>query len=156
MTQGFGAGQTKVSIRALAEGEEAAVGAVLGLARLHQGDGLYLVAWADSDPVGHVHLALKDPPELQDLTVAKRYRRRGIARCLLAAAEADLRLRGCVTVRLEVSVNDEIARSLYLAFGYVDAGLPVRRVKGRIQLRTGPIEVDDNLITLEKGLEPGV
>jgi hypothetical protein len=56
-------------IRPLADGETDVVGTVLGLARLHSGDGLYLVAWDGSEPVGHAHLALADPPEMQDVEV---------------------------------------------------------------------------------------
>ena len=58
-----------LQIRELASNEVDRVGAVLGLARLGQGDGYYLVAWEDDEPVGHAHLALTDPPELQDVSV---------------------------------------------------------------------------------------
>ncbi len=34
-----------------------------------------------------------------------------------------------------------------------DVGIPPRRVQGTIQIRTGPIDVDDTLLTLEKSLE---
>ena len=43
-------------IRELDESEVATVAAVLGLARLYQGDGVYLVAWDGETPLGHVHL----------------------------------------------------------------------------------------------------
>ena len=92
-------------IRELAPDEVERVGAVLGLARLGQGDGYYLVAWEDEEPVGHAHLALTDPPELH--------------------------------------------RDL----GYHDVGIPPRRVHGTIQIRTGPLEVDDTLLTWEKSLD---
>ena len=52
---------------------------VLGLARLDQGDGFYLVAWERGEPLGHAHLALTDPPKLQDVSVRPEQRRRGIA-----------------------------------------------------------------------------
>ncbi len=60
---------------------------VLGLARLHQGDGFYLVAWEADEPLGHADLALTDPPELQDVEVRREYRRLGIASALTAHAE---------------------------------------------------------------------
>ena len=33
-------------------------------------------------------------------------------------------------------------------------GLPPKRVEGTIEIRTGPIEVDDTLLTREKRLDP--
>lgn len=131
-----------------------AVGAALGLglARLDQGDGCYLVAWDDTEPVGHVHVALTDPAELQDLAVAVGHRRRGVASALVAAAEADLRARGRDVVALEVSVEDDAAQALYRRCGYADSGRPPRRVVGTITIRTGPIEVDDTLATWTKRL----
>jgi hypothetical protein len=49
-------------IRPLKDGEADVVGAVLGLACLHSGNGLYMVARDGSEPVGHAHLALTDSP----------------------------------------------------------------------------------------------
>jgi GNAT superfamily N-acetyltransferase len=141
-----------VSIRPFVPGQDEAVTRTLGLARLNQGDGFYLVAWEGSEAVGHVHLALTSPPEIQDLDVLAHHRRRGVARALIAAAEAELRARGSLLVRLELSVDDRAASSLYLSCGYVDAGLPVRRVKGTVALRLGLVEVDDVLATSEKQL----
>jgi len=43
-------------IRELGDDEVDVVGAVLGLARLHQGDGAYLVAWDGTEPMGHLHV----------------------------------------------------------------------------------------------------
>jgi len=139
-------------IRTLADDEVDAVGRVLGLARLHQGDGAYLVAWDGQEPMGHVHVARSEPPELQDLEVREGYRRRGVASSLIAAAESDCAGRGATCVRVTVSVDNDVARALYDALGYADSGLPARRVVGTIQVRTGPIEVDDTLLTLEKPL----
>ena len=45
-------------IRELAPTEIERVGAVLGLSRLGQGDGYYLVAWEDEEPVGHAQLQM--------------------------------------------------------------------------------------------------
>jgi GNAT superfamily N-acetyltransferase len=139
-------------IRPFSAEDEAAILSVLGLARLNQGNGYYLVAWEGAEPVGHVHLALTDPPEIQDLAVVEQHRRRGFATRLLAAAEGELRAAGYDAVRLEVSVEDEGVQSLYRACGYVEARLPWRRVKGKIHLRGGPIHVDATLMTFEKRL----
>ena len=81
-------------VRALLQDEVDLVGRDLGLARLHQGDGFYLVAWSGEAPVGHVHLALTDPPELQDVFVVEEHRRRGIALAMTSAAEHEARTPG--------------------------------------------------------------
>lgn len=141
-------------IRVLEGDEVDVVGSALGLARLHQGDGEYLVAWDGTTPVGHVHVTRGDPPELQDLEVRDTHRRRGVASALLVAAEAGCAARGAERVRVAVSVDNDVARSLYASRGYHDVGIAPRRVVGTIQLRTGPIEVDDTLLSWEKDLGP--
>ncbi len=125
---------------------------VLGLARLDQGDGFYLVAWDGDQPVGHAHLALTDPPELQDVEVSVQYRRRGVGSALTAAAEAEAQKRGFDRLRVTVSVDNAAAQALYRRLGYGDAGLPPRRVLGTVMIRTGPLEVDDTLLTWDKRL----
>jgi ribosomal protein S18 acetylase RimI-like enzyme len=141
-------------IRELSSDEFDVVGAALGLARLDQGDGDYLVAWDGAAPLGHVHVTRGDPPELQDVAVRADARRRGVATALLDAAEARCAAQGATRVRVEVSVDNAGARTLYGARGYRDAGVAPRRVVGTILIRTGPIHVDDILLTLEKAL-PG-
>jgi [ribosomal protein S18]-alanine N-acetyltransferase len=141
-----------VDIRPLATDEVERVAAVLGLSRLEQGDGFYLVAWEGTEPVGHAHLALTDPPELQDVSVRPEHRRRGVASALTAAAEGAAGDRGCDRLRVTVSTDNEAAQALYRGLGYVDCGVPPRRVKGTIVIRTGPLEVDDTLLTWEKRL----
>jgi ribosomal protein S18 acetylase RimI-like enzyme len=139
-------------IRPLACEEVERVACVLGLARLEQGDGFYLVAWAGDEPLGHAHLALTDPPELQDVEVRPEHRRRGVAAALTRAAEQAARERAQVRLRLTVGIANDAAQALYRALGYADAGIPRRRVQGTIRIRTGPIEVDDTLLTWEKRL----
>jgi hypothetical protein len=46
-----------------------------------------------------------------------------------------------------------VALALYRGLGYGDVGIPSRRVHGTIQIRTGPLEVDDTLLTWEKSLD---
>ena len=128
------------------------VAAVLGLARLDQGDGFYLVAWDGDRPAGHAHLALTDPPELQDVEVAAPYRRRGVGSALTAAAEAEAQQRGFDRLRVTVSVDNAAAQALYRTLGYGDTGMPPRRVLGTVMIRTGPLEVDDTLLTWDKRL----
>ena len=139
-------------IRELAPADIEPVAKVLGLARLGQGDGFYLVAWEHDDPLGHAYLALRDPPELQDVEVRPAHRRRGVATALADAAEAFVARHGCDRLRLTVSRENAAAQALYLGLGYADVGIPPRRVQGTVQIRSGPIEVDDTLLTWEKRL----
>jgi ribosomal protein S18 acetylase RimI-like enzyme len=141
-----------MTIRELASDEVERVGAVLGLARLLSENGVYLVAWDGGEPLGHARLAFKDPPELQDVEVRVEHRRRGVASALTRAAEDEARTRGHDRLRLTVSETNDAAQSLYRGLGYADAGLPPKHVHGTIQLRTGPLEVDDTLLTWEKRL----
>jgi [ribosomal protein S18]-alanine N-acetyltransferase len=139
-------------IRRLAQTEVDSVGRSLGLARLHQGDGVYLVAWDGGEPAGHAHLALTDPPELQDVEVREPYRRRGVASALCAAAEAEARAAGHSALRVTVSAHSPAAQGLYERLGFADTDTPPRRVQGIVQIRTGPLEVDDTLLVWEKPL----
>ncbi|MDX6592614.1 MAG: hypothetical protein QOJ13_1810 [Gaiellales bacterium] len=142
-----------MEIRPLAADEVERVLAVLGLSRLHQGDGFYLVGWDGDEPLGHLYLALTDPPEMHDVLVRLEYRRRGIAAALIAAAERDAAGRGWDRMRVSVSIDNGGAQALYRGCGYEDFGVPPRRVKGTIVIRTGPLEVDETLLTWEKRLE---
>jgi ribosomal protein S18 acetylase RimI-like enzyme len=140
-------------VRRLADHEVANVAAVLGLARLNQGDGRYLVAWIGEVPVGHVYLTDDNPPEMQDLAVRPEYQGRGIATALIAAAEREARRRHVAKIRLEVSVANKAAQRLYQRSGYTVTTQDPRRVDGIIHLRTGPIEVHDVLLSMEKQLD---
>ena len=139
-------------VRRLADEEVEPVGTVLGLARLHQGNGFYLVAWENGEPLGHAHLALTDPPELQDVQVRPEQRRRGVASALTLAAEQQALSLGFDRLRLEVSEDNTAAQALYRGCGFADIGVPPRRVHGTIMIRSGPIQVDDTLLTWEKML----
>jgi ribosomal protein S18 acetylase RimI-like enzyme len=139
-------------IRVLASDEVERVAAVLGLARLDRDDGVYLVAWEDDEPSGHARLAFTEPPEIQDLSVRLEHRRRGVASALLAAVEQEARRRGFQRIRLQVSADNDPAQAVFRSRGYADVGIPPQRVRGTIVLRTGRLEVDDTLLTWEKGL----
>jgi len=143
-----------VNVRPLRpEDTEPVLAAGLGLARLPRGDGsFYLVAWEGAAPVGHAHLALSDPPELQDVSVLPAHRRRGVATALTRAAEQEAAARGHDTLTLTVGIANENAQALYRALGYHDSGLPPVRVQGTVQIRTGLLEVDDTLLTWERDL----
>jgi ribosomal protein S18 acetylase RimI-like enzyme len=139
-------------VRRLADDEIERVGAVLGLARLYQGNGFYLVVWENEEPLGHARLSLTDPPELQDVQVRPEQRRRGVASAMTSVAEQMAFSLGFDRLRLEVSEGNTAAQALYRGCGFADIGAPPRRVHGTIMIRTGPIEVDDTLLTWEKTL----
>jgi ribosomal protein S18 acetylase RimI-like enzyme len=163
MGQGAGRGQrvreTRLAetdpfvVRPLADHEIERVLTVLGVSRLYQGDGFYLVAWEHDEPLGHAHLALTDPSELQDVSVRPEYRRRGVASALTAAAELVARARGFDRMLVGVSDENKPAQALYRQCGYVEVGVPPNRVQGTIVIRSGPIEVDDTILTWEKRLD---
>ena len=143
-----------MNIRPLRDDEvDRVIASGLGLSRLPRDDGsFYLVAWDGDEPLGHAHLALTDPPELQDVAVLPAHRRRGVARELTRAAEREAAARGHAVLTLTVSVANEPAQAVYRSLGYRDSGVPPKRVTGTVQIRTGPLEVDDTLLTWEKAL----
>ena len=140
------------SVRLLQEDEVARVAEVLGLARLDQGDGSYLVCWIGGAPAGHVHVTRHDPAEMQDLEVTPEHRRRGVASALIVAAEQLARGWQARLITLEVTVDNDAARQLYAKHGYVLSSPRPRRVQGTVIIRTGPIEVDDLVLTMQKTL----
>jgi len=142
-------------IRLLDDADVDTVGQFLGLARLTQGNGHYYVAWIGEEPVGHAYLALKKPPVLQDVEVRERYRRQGVARLLIDAVENAASELGSRTLRLSVSAHDDSVQRLYRSLGFRDTGQAPVTVRGTIQIRTGPLEVDDVLLTWEKVLDQG-
>jgi ribosomal protein S18 acetylase RimI-like enzyme len=139
-------------IRPLVPGEVEQVTAGLGLARLHQGDGIYFVAWEDTEAVGHLHLALIDPPDLRDVEVRADKRRRGVASALIRYAEIEAQARGFDRLRLGVSIDNAPAQALYLRHGFIDAGLGTKRINETVHLRTGTFFVDDTWFIWEKRL----
>lgn len=144
----------RLEIRPLAPADvDAVVAAGLGLARLPLRPGaLYLVAWEEGTPVGHAHLSETAPPEVGDVEVLRAHRGRGLGTALMRAAEQAAAERGHDRLRLTVSATAGGPQSLYRRLGYVDTGMPSRRVQGTIQIRSGPLEVDDTLLTWEKDL----
>jgi GNAT superfamily N-acetyltransferase len=139
-------------VRDLDDSEVARVCEFLGLARLDQGDGRYLVAWIGDVPVGHAYLTRTNPPNLQDVEVDEAYRRRGVARRLLDVVHSAALAQGARSIVLSVSARSLDAQSLYRSLGFEDTGTPPLEVRGTVQIRSGPIEVDDTLLTWEKKL----
>jgi ribosomal protein S18 acetylase RimI-like enzyme len=142
-----------VEVRVLRDDQVDRVAAMLPLSRLGKPTGEYLVAWEDHEAVGHAHIEWGlDPPELQDVFVLAAFRRRGVATALTAAAEERVLARGGSVLSLTVGMDNEAAQALYRALGYVRTEERPRRVRGIVQLRRGPIEVDDVLLPFAKRL----
>jgi len=86
------------------------------------------VARIDGETLGTVQLLLGLPPnqphrcEIAKMMVHPNARRRGLARHLLAAAEAEARALGKTLITLDTRTGD-VAEPLYAAFGFERAGV---------------------------------
>ena len=120
-----------------------------------EGHALYLVAWQEDVPVGHVLLEwtgtttmpiaalVEHCPNIADLFVCPEHRSRGIGSRLLAVVESLVQQHGYPQVGLGVAIDNVRARALYERCGYQDAGFaayPLEWVgvdeQGHEQLRT--------------------
>jgi ribosomal protein S18 acetylase RimI-like enzyme len=88
----------------------------------------------DGEPVGFAFLRLVphiqgDEPyaELTDIFVEPAFRRRGVARALLAHVEAAARVAGASEVVLITGCDNETAQAAYRAAGYADWALAMRK-----------------------------
>jgi GNAT superfamily N-acetyltransferase len=144
-----------IDVRELNDEEIARVDAALPLHRLDVAQ-TYLVAWDGDEPVGHAHIAWTRTtlgiPEIQDVFVLSKHRRRGIASALNQAAEQLAAERGHDRISLSYGVDNQAARSVYEHLGYADAGIPPQRMQETITIRGKPVEIDDTLIYLVKDL----
>lgn len=82
--------------------------------------GAFLIAELDREPIGCAGLRRHGPDivELKRMYVRASYRRRGLARALLAGVEARARSLGYRQVLLETGSKQPEAVALYLASGY--------------------------------------
>jgi [ribosomal protein S18]-alanine N-acetyltransferase len=69
---------------------------------------------------------------LYTIAVAREFRRRGLGRRLLKAAEAQASRRGCRSLRLEVRADDKGAVALYTTAGYRQFGRRRRYYAGSV------------------------
>jgi GNAT superfamily N-acetyltransferase len=145
-----------IDVRELTDADVELVDAQLPLSRLDWAQ-TYLVAWEEDTPVGHAHVAWSNTtlgvPEVQDVFVAERFRRRGVASTLTRAAERLAAERGHRRISLSFGIANEPARRLYEGLGYRRAGLKPQRVYGTILIRGRPVDVDDTLIYLVKDVD---
>ncbi len=94
-----------------------------------------LLAEVAGRPVGFASLRIvpflsSDAPhaELTELYVERLYRRQGVGRALVAAAEALARERGARELFLVTGLTNGNAQAFYRGLGYADEGLSMRKV----------------------------
>jgi len=82
--------------------------------------GIFLVGWRDGDPMacGGVRITEPGVAELKRMFVRAPWRRRGVARALLARLEDEARGLGAARLRLETGARQPEAIAMYLAAGY--------------------------------------
>ncbi|HWD58747.1 MAG TPA: GNAT family N-acetyltransferase [Stellaceae bacterium] len=85
------------------------------------------LAWEGEEPAGFILVRdLGNECEILSLGVAPRWRRRGIAQELLATSAAEATRRKLPSLVLEVAVDNDSARDLYAATGFVTVGRRAR------------------------------
>jgi ribosomal protein S18 acetylase RimI-like enzyme len=100
------------------------------------------VADADGTVVGMVDVTIIDEPRAGSIhrsvrtadlgiSVLSGWRRRGIGRRLMAAAEGSARRRGATRIVLDMSAANAAALQFYRALGYVDHEMVLRRTLSR-------------------------
>lgn len=94
------------------------------------------LAWEEDEPAGFILVRdLGNECEILSFGVAPRWRRRGIARALLRTAIDEAARRGLPSVVLEVAVDNDSARDLYVDAGFTAVGRRARyyrRPDGRV------------------------
>lgn len=120
------------------------------LARQEMDTVVYLFAWLDGDPVGHLllkWLGCEDKavmahlpvlcPDIEDLFVFRSVRRQGIATRLLSSAEQLVRQRGGKRLGISVGVDNQPAQILYHKLGFHNSGIPPYTIHGVYTDRLG-------------------
>jgi GNAT superfamily N-acetyltransferase len=137
--------QIAVTIKPLAEDEIETVESHLSRrnARKHRirfdeqltGDALYLIAWKDLLPIGHVFIkwhgakqeqvrtAIKDCPHLEDLYVLDRFQHQGIGTAIMQNVEEKAKVQGFRIIGLAVGLTNSSARTFYEKLGYKRAAI---------------------------------
>jgi len=81
------------------------------------------IGWANNDPVGFaLALVLGEEAEFVSLGVLEDHRRRGMGSALLEAMCGEARLRRADQVVLEVALDNQAARALYVGHGFTIVG----------------------------------
>ncbi len=95
----------------------------------------FIIAEAGAQPAGYVlvlYRANSAAARIYSIGVAPRFRRRGVARGLVTAAEKDALRRGRTAMRLEVRADEHGTIGLYEASGYHSVGRAPGYYGGRV------------------------
>ncbi len=97
----------------------------------HPSNTYWIVEEGDT-PVGSLYVRVCTPEvgEIGNVWVAPRYRRRGLAGCLIDAAIRRLRAQQIRSVRLNVSISNQGAQLLYRQRGFAPTGQITRTLQG--------------------------
>ena len=84
----------------------------------------FLAAVSENDVLGYIGIyEYFESCEIANLAVRKDFRRNGIAKALINAAEENAKKRGCEFITLEVRLSNEPALNLYYSLGFEKAGI---------------------------------
>lgn len=114
--------------------------------------GIYLIAWHNDEPVGHILLRWDGPvmdtsnrypyptPYLEAVGTVEKYRRRGIATALIHRATELSKAKGGKRIGLAVgSTDNPHAKSLYEKLGFCDWGQGIFEVSWVYQTKDGRV-----------------
>ncbi len=102
------------------------------LAEQIKGNSVWLIAWQDKLPVGHIQITFKNSevkkirkqikrcPHLSTLYVNSKFRRKGIAKKIMKYAEKLVKKKGYKRVGLSVEKDNKFLNNLYEKLGYKD------------------------------------
>ncbi len=119
------------------------------LARQQRGECVYLVAWRDNMPMGHllvvwdgvpdIYLAdkVESSPYFEDMRVLEEFRSLEVGRQLSEAAENIVRQEGYTSVGFVVLANNKRALALFERGGYVESDIGTFMANGSV---TGDVE----------------
>ena len=128
------------------------------LARQQRGEAVYLFAWHQERPVGHILLvftgptkepmrsALRNCAHISDLFVVPDCWSRGIGTRLMDEAEALAARHGFMRIGLDVAIDNDRATALYERRGYVDMGFGERAVSWTYVDADGQVQVQNDVL----------
>lgn len=79
---------------------------------------LFLIALVDDVPVGYLAFVSPKAKNIEEIFVEPRYRRQGVAKCLLHKAQSTLRSQGAKSTFATISADNEVAMRLFLTDDY--------------------------------------
>jgi GNAT superfamily N-acetyltransferase len=125
-----------------------------------KGEGLYLIAWSDDNPIGHFLLRWSGPQDdrvtrsvdvtrsafLEAGQTVDHYRRKGVATAIIRKAERLAEEKGCTHIGLEVGTTNRNAKRLYEKLGYADWGYGQFSISWEYIDRNGNKRIDSEFV----------